>query len=291
MVKKISQNTKTLHIRPNGRSADFITPNFIYGCAGGCRNSYCYVMRHNHESLYINENIDQILGLINKHVNNLPNKTANQTDPKYWTYDIGCSTDVCLHWKHTNWLKIFDFFKEHPRAKATFATKYVNFKLLEFNPQDKVRIRFSLMPPSMSNLLEPKTSPVVERIKAVNIFVESGYDVHLNFSPIVACEGWLIEYTKLFQDIDQYIDVRYKSSIKAECIFLTHNDRQHQRNLEAGRLESEALIWKPEIQEDKISEYGGTAVRYKAGVKSNFIKRWKTLHNQLIPWNTIRYIF
>ncbi len=58
MVKKIVQNTKTLHVRPNGRSADYITPNFIYGCAGGCRNSYCYVMRHNYETLYINENID-----------------------------------------------------------------------------------------------------------------------------------------------------------------------------------------------------------------------------------------
>lgn len=34
MIKKINQNTKTLHIRPNGRSADYITPNFIYGCAG-----------------------------------------------------------------------------------------------------------------------------------------------------------------------------------------------------------------------------------------------------------------
>lgn len=51
MVKKIVQNTKTLHVRPNGRSADYITPNFLYGCAGGCRNSYCYVMRHNYEIL------------------------------------------------------------------------------------------------------------------------------------------------------------------------------------------------------------------------------------------------
>ncbi len=61
MIKKIVQNTKTLHVRPNGRSADYITPNFMYGCAGGCRNSYCYVMhitmRH-YISIYINENID-----------------------------------------------------------------------------------------------------------------------------------------------------------------------------------------------------------------------------------------
>lgn len=260
MVRKIVQNTKTLHVRPNGRSADYITPNFIYGCAGGCRNSYCYVMRHNYETLYINENIDQILDVLDKHVASLPTKISNQTDSKYWTYDIGCSTDVSLHWKHTNWLKIFNFFKEHPHAKATFATKYVNPKLLNFNPEGKIRIRFSLMPARISEILEPKTSPIIERIKAVNIFIEAGYEVHLNFSPIIAYEGWLTEYAKLFEDLDQYINNRYKPFIKAECIFLTHNDKQHERNIASNRLESEALIWQPNIQENKVSEYGGKAV-------------------------------
>ncbi|RYE05854.1 MAG: lyase [Rickettsiaceae bacterium] len=291
MIKRVIQNTKTLKIRPNGRSADYITPNFIYGCAGGCRNSYCYVMRYNYESLYINQNIDQILHIVEKHIANLPEKIANQTDAKYWTYDIGCSTDVCLHWKHTDWLKIFNFFKKNTRAKATFATKYVNFKLLEFNPDQKIRIRFSLMPAAMSNILEPKTSAIIERIKAINIFIESGYEVHLNFSPIVAYEGWLTDYAELFETIDNNIKDQYKSLVKAECIFLTHSDQQHQRNMEANKVESEFFIWQPAIQEQKISEYGGKAVRYKKGIKSNFINRWQALHDELISWNEIRYIF
>ncbi|WP_010302029.1 SPL family radical SAM protein [Candidatus Odyssella thessalonicensis] len=291
MAQLFIRNTKTLHIRPNGRSADFITPNFIYGCAGGCRNSYCYVMRHNHESIYVNENVDQILRIIDKHLNSLPLKIPNQTDPKYWTYDIGCSTDVSLHWKHTNWLKVFEFFKEHFAAKATFATKYVNSKLLDFNPNKKVRIRFSLMPQNISLILEPNTSPIIDRIKAINTFIEAGYEVHLNFSPIVAYEGWLNDYEILFKDLSELIKEQHKPFIKAECIFLTHNDKQHERNILSNRFESEALIWKPEIQESKISEYGGKAVRYKAKVKSNFIQRWTVLHNRIIPWNTIRYIF
>ncbi|KJW02575.1 putative spore photoproduct lyase [Rickettsia endosymbiont of Ixodes pacificus] len=228
---------------------------------------------------------------MDKHIASLPTKISNQTDSKYWTYDIGCSTDVSLHWKHTNWLKIFNFFKEHPRAKATFATKYVNPKLLNFNPEGKIRIRFSLMPARISEILEPKTSPIIERIKAVNIFIEAGYEVHLNFSPIIAYEGWLTEYAKLFEDLDQYINNQYKPFIKAECIFLTHNDKQNERNIASNRLESEALIWQPNIQENKVSEYGSKAVRYKAGIKSNFIQRWNVLHNRLIPWNQIRYIF
>lgn len=291
MVKIIPQKTKTLHVRINGRSADYITPNFIYGCLGGCRNSYCYVMRNNYNSVYVNENIDQILAVLGKHIDALPPKTPNQTDEKYWTYDIGCSTDVSLHFMQTDWLKIFEFFKTNPKAKATFATKYVNKKLLDFNPARKVRIRFSLMPQSKSSLLEPKTSPIIDRIKAINLFIEAGYDVHLNFSPIVAYEGWLDEYAELFEYLNEQIKDEYKTEVKAECIFLTHEEKQHERNLSAGKNDSEALIWQPELQESKISEYGGSAVRYKRGVKSNFIKRWTALHDKIIAWNKIRYIF
>ncbi len=291
MVKLIYQSTKTLHIRPNGRSADFIAPNFIYGCAGGCRNSYCYVMRYNDKSIYINENIDEILGILNKHIIKLPTKVPNQTDEKFWTYDIGCSTDLSLHWKHTNWLKIFDFFKSHPKAKATFATKYINTSMLEFNPQQKVRIRISLMPSNISNILEPNTSPVIDRIKAINNYVEAGYELHLNFSPIVAYPGWLEDYARLFDQLNKNIDDKYKPVIKAECIFLTHTLKQHDKNLKSGHIQSEALIWKPEVQEMKISQYGGEVVRYKTYIKQNFIQRWSKLHQSIIPWNEIRYIF
>ncbi len=45
--------------------------------------------------------------------------------------------------------------------------------------------------------------------------------------------------------ISQYINNQYKPFIKAECIFLTHNDKQHERNIASNRLESEALIWQP----------------------------------------------
>ncbi|MCC2644550.1 MAG: hypothetical protein K0R94_328 [Burkholderiales bacterium] len=291
MVQLISHATKTLHIRPNGRSADYITPNFIYGCAGGCRNTYCYVMRNNYKTIYINENIDEIIKTIEIHLSTLSDKIPNQTDDKYWTYDIGCSTDVSLHWKHTNWIKVFDFFKSHPRAKATFATKYVNNKMLEFNPDNKIRLRFSLMPQSISEILEPKTSSIQDRIEAINTFINAGYEVHLNFSPIVAYPKWLEDYAVLFKELNNNIDNKYKPLIKAECIFLTHNTAQHERNILNGYTNSENLIWKPEVQEDKVSEYGGKALRYKGYIKKDFIRRWLALHQSILPWNNIRYIF
>lgn len=286
------QLTKTLKIRPNGRSADFVTPNFIYGCAGGCRNSYCYVMRYNYEKIYINDNSDQILAAIATHVDNLPvPKPANQTDPVFWTYDIGCATDISLHWKHYDWRKVFNFFRDIPTIKATFATKYVNPKMLSYSPQYKIRIRFSLMPQKISHILEPRTSSIEERISIIPLFIEQGYEVHLNFSPIVVYKEWLADYEALFKQIDHSLPSTIKENILAECIFLTHNYWQHERNLAEGRNDIENLLWLPKWQEGKQSEYGSEAVRYHRKIKSQLITKWQKLHQKIIPWNKIRYIF
>jgi spore photoproduct lyase len=47
----------------------------------------------------------------------------------------------------------------------------------------------------------------------------------------------------------------YKSEVLAEVIFLTHNAKKHQYNLD-NNLPGEDLLWTPEIQENKTSQYG-----------------------------------
>ena len=292
MAKLKRQRTKTLSIKANDRSSDFVTPNFVYGCLGGCRNTYCYVMRYNWEQVYLNENLEEILQKLELHVAALPfPKPANQVDPTFWTYDIGCSTDIPLHWKHYPWERVFNFFKRHPKAKATFATKYVNRALLEYRAEKKVRIRFSLMPQSISSVLEPNTAPIADRLAAIVPFSEAGYEVHLNFSPIVVHEGWLEAYKQLFEAVAAAVPETLRAEVKAEAIFLTHNPWQHQRNLEKGMDQSEALLWQPQLQEEKLSQYGSQALRYKIPLKREWIQQWQALHQQLIPWNEIRYIF
>jgi spore photoproduct lyase len=171
---------------------------------------------------------------------------------------------------------------------ASFATKYVNDKLLSYNAKSKVRIRFSLMPQHYSDLLEPNTSPILDRIKAIDRFIEAGYDVHINFSPVIVHDRWLEHYEYLFKQVEEH--VKHKDLVKAEVIFLTHNKGKHDYNLMYG-LKGEHLLWKPEIQENKISQYGGENIRYKHDLKKEYIKQWTELHDQIIPWNTIRYIF
>jgi spore photoproduct lyase len=282
----VNTKRKNLIIRPSGRSTDFLTPTIIMGCGFQC--SYCYCKRYKTEGVDVATNINDILTEINHHVWFADVEKPNQTHPEFVSYDLGCNSDMALHAKHYDWRKVFDFFKNHPKAMGSFATKYVNEDLLTYNPEGKIRIRFSLMPEKYANKLEPNTTSIDLRIKNIDRFIKAGYDVHINFSPVIVEKDWLIEYGELFRKVQG--GVEYKDKVKAEVIFLTHNEGKHQYNLH-NSLFGEELLWKPEIQENKTSQYGGNNIRYKHDLKSQYIKQWVELHDSIIPWNTIRYIF
>jgi spore photoproduct lyase len=276
------QRTKTLTTRDNGRSSDAISPNFIYGCLGGCMKSYCYVGRYNHDKVYINENTEQILASIYAWVDKqVWPKVPNQVDDTYYCVDIGCSTDVPLHSKHYPWQQVFDFFNTQYKLKTTFATKYpTKFKLEEYNlAPGKHRIRVSLMPQFISSILEPNTDSIADRIAMIPI-LQTKMEVHINFSPIVYYPTWLEDYEELFKQL-QGID------FKSECIFMTYNVNQFSRN--GGDVNY--YLWQPSIQESKNSEYAADNIRYQWQFKNSLIQQFKELYSKYFPLETIRYIF
>ena len=284
-MKIIHQKTKTLITRDNGRSSDAVSPNFIYGCLGGCMSSYCYVGRYNHDRVYINENTEDILQSIAQWVNKQEwPKKPNQCDDKYYTIDIGCSTDVALMTKHYQWEKVFEYFDTYEMPKSTFATKYPTM----FRPNekftlhpDKHRVRVSLMPQLYSDLLEPDTDTIEERIWSIPR-LQQYMEVHINFSPIVYTDGWLHEYRKLFQQLKAV-----GADVKCECIFLTHNVHQHERNSDIVR----DILWRPDIQESKDSQYAANNIRYQWKLKKEMINQFTKLYAEFFDPANIRYIF
>lgn len=282
-------NRKAMIIRESGRSSDFITPSFGYGCLYKC--TYCYMRRHVKNGLTIAKNTEEIIDAIARHLWLLKwPKEPNQTHSKYYTYDFSCNEDYVLHAKYHNWEYLFDYFKNDPKAMGTAATKYVNKNLLSYNANRKVRIRFSIMPQKLSDILEPGTSKIIDRIKAVNDFYEAGYDVHLNYSPIIMYEDFQKDYNDLFRLVDSIVDKSIKNKVKAECIFLTHNKEMHKYNV-INDVNGEKYLWRPELQEPKTSEYGCLNIRYNRHNKKQYIKDFKQLHNTVVPWQKIRYIF
>ena len=280
---------KSMIIRPSGRSTDFIAPSFGHGCLYNC--SYCYMKRNKPEGLTVATNTTDILTEINSHAFFATVDKPNQTG-EYITYDISCNEDFALHAKYHDWKTIFKFFRDHPLAMGSFATNCVNKDLLDFNPEGKIRIRFSMMPAELQKPLEPNTAGIYERLFAVKLFLNAGYEVHLNFSPVIVHDSWLQSYMSLFNTIDGIAKSNgwADDRVKAEVIFLTHNEAKHWYNVE-HKIPGEEFLWTPKIQEDKTSQYGGKNVRYEHKRKAQYIDQFRQIHTGILPWNTIRYMF
>ena len=284
---------KAFPFRDNGRSSDFVAPGISNGCAMAC--AYCYVPRRkgfaNPITTYVN--IEAIQRAISRHATTRPRvrPEPSQVDPSRWVYEIGengdCSADALLS---DNLRDLVTMFRHLPNAKATFATKYVNRALLNYEPRGKTRLRFSLMPPKMSTLVDVRTSRIEDRIEAVNDFVSAGYEVHLNFSPVIVYEGWEADYAALFEQVDDTLNDQSKAQLASEVIFLTHNAGLHEVNLQ-WHPKAEEHLWRPDLQEVKISNTGGENVRYRHGFKGTLIARFRALLNKHLPYCRIRYIF
>src|SRR4051794_4787969 len=224
---------KSLSARPNTRSSHFVAPSHSNGCTMSC--SYCYVPRRkgfaNPITIFVN--IGQLCTYLQKHA-------AKQglfiqpdhIDRNYWVYEIGengdCSADAAIC---DNVKDLVDLFKKIPNAKLTFATKFVNKELLTYDPQMKTRIRFSLMPHKMSRLVDVRTTPISDRIDVMNDFVDAGYEVNVNFAPVIFYDNWVEDWQILFDEINGKLNEKSKKQLIAEIIFLTHNQQLHEVNM------------------------------------------------------------
>lgn len=283
---------KGLSSRPNGRSADFIAPSSSNGCAMAC--AYCYVARRKGHANPITAfvNVQDICGAIARHAAKQGAKPEpNQVDRLDWVYDLGENGDLSVDaLVSDNVRDLVALFRDLPYAKASFATKYVNPDLLGYDPQRQTRIRMSLMPARMAKLLDVRTSPVAERVAAIGELHRAGYELHLNFSPVVLHEGWEAGWAELFAQLDDVLPAGVKDELAAEVIMLTHNRDLHDVNL-AWHPQAEALLWRPDIQEEKISQNGQLNLRYRAEWKGRWLARFRVLLAKHMPYCRVRYAF
>lgn len=283
---------KSLSARRNERSSDWIAPSTANGCAMAC--AYCYVPRRNGYANPITTfvNIEQICGYLSRHAARQGVKPEpNQCDPAAWVYDIGensdCSVDATVS---DNVRDLIATFRSLPNAKASFATKFVNRDLLGCDPQQRTRVRFSLMPEDISRKVDLRTSRIADRIAAIDDFVEAGYEVHLNFSPVIVHEGWLETWSELFDQIDAAISTKTQAQLACEVIFLTHNEPLHEVNL-GWYPRGEEVLWRPDLQQKKMSQNGQLNVRYRTGLKGQYVAQLLELMERKLPYCRVRYAF
>ena len=174
-----------------------------------------------------------------------------------------------------DYLKRYD---NHPRLNSTMATKYPGLLTLDVSSfNKKPRVRVSLMPQKYSDILEPKMSSILSRIHDINRLKALGWEVHVNYSPLVFYPGWKDEYDNLFSKVK---DVAGEN--KCEVIALTNHKLQ---------------MAKSSIEAQEIMRYS-SEVKNKSGVmrypiihKTRLLNEFKEIYSKYFSLDTIRYIF
>tara|TARA_R100000388_G_C7227198_1_gene152450 strand:- start:186 stop:1019 length:834 start_codon:yes stop_codon:yes gene_type:complete len=273
------QRTKTLVTKPNNNSANCIAPNVIYGCFGGCVDTYCYMSRYNGRRVFVNENVDQIFKSVVEWEKTFY-KEPDQQDPIYTMVDIACNSDLVLMQKHMpepliDYLKRYD---DHPQLNSTMATKYPGLLKLDVNHFNKPpRVRVSLMPQKYSNILEPKMQSISSRIDDINRLKQLGWEVHCNYSPLIFHLLWKELYDELFAEVKEKAGIN-----KCEVIALTNHKNQMARSSE---LAKELMRRSSEIKN------ASGIMRYPLIHKTRLLNEFKEIYSKYFPLNTIRYIF
>ena len=273
------QKTKTLVTKDNNNSANCIAPNLIYGCFGGCVNTYCYMSRYNGNRVFVNTNVDDIFNSVVEWEKGFT-KVPDQQDPRWTMVDIACNSDLVLMQKHLpehlmDYLKRYD---DHHTLNTTMATKYPGLLKIQVNHFNKrPRVRVSLMPQVYSDVLEPKMQKIDSRIKDINRLKQLGWEVHCNYSPVVFYKGWEEEYDSLFAQVKEQAGIN-----KCEVIALTNHKNQMARS-------------SPEAQElmkysNEVKNKQGI-MRYPLSYKYKLIDKFKQIYQRYFPLDTIRYIF
>ena len=272
------QKTKTLVTKDNNNSANCIAPNLIYGCYGTCK-TYCYMSRYNGDRVYVNSNVEDIFNSVVEWEKNFT-KVPDQQDPVYTMCDISCNSDLVLMQKHMpislhDYLKMYD---NHPRLNSTMATKYPGLLTLDVNHfNKKPRVRVSLMPQKYSNVLEPKMQSIESRITDIDRLEKLGWEVHINYSPLIFYPGWKEEYDNLFSKVKAL-----QKELKCEVIALTN----HKLQMEKSSADAQELMkYSSEIKNSQ------GIMRYPLKYKSKLIEEFKEIYSRYFDLSTIRYIF
>ena len=273
------QETKTLVTKPNNNSANAIAPNIIYGCFGGCVGTYCYMSRFNGKRVFVNTNVDDIVSSVFKWADTY-NKVPDQQDPVYKMVDIACNTDLVLMQKHLpiNLEEYLMKYDAHSEVNTTMATKYPGLLKLDVNHfNKKPRVRVSLMPQSYSDILEPKMQSIESRIKDIDRLKKLGWEVHINYSPVIIYKNFRQEYIDLFELVKKEAGIN-----KCEVIFLTNHPMQMER---VDGLASEMMG-----KSNQVKNASGV-MRYPLDYKSKAINIFKEEYAKFFNLDTIRYIF
>ena len=207
---------KTHKYTPNHKISDFLVPYTSSGCGAMCL--YCYLVCNYNKCSYLRlfVNREQMLDKL---------KAAAMASEKELTFEIGSNSDLILENTITGNLPwTIENFSKQERGYITFPTKFDMVKpLLTLDHRGRVIVRMSVNPQEIIRETEFGTSPLKNRIKALNLLADAGYRVGILIAPVIMAENWKVLYKDLLDTLETGLSPRVKKGMSVEVIFMTYS--------------------------------------------------------------------
>lgn len=217
---------KTHRYAENQKISDYLVPFTSSGCTAMCL--YCYLVCNYNKCAYLRLFVNR-----EQMMDRLIRTSKKCSDPL--TFEIGSNSDLVLENMITDNLEwVIPAFAREGRGRITFPTKFASVKpLLNLEHQGKTIFRMSVNPQEIIDQIELGTSPLKQRIQAVNEMCEAGYPVGILIAPIILNDGWKEKYLELIDQLADELTEKTKKAMTIEMIFMTYSFVQNAINQEA----------------------------------------------------------
>lgn len=268
---------KTHKYVENFKVSDFLVPYTSSGCSAMCL--YCYLVCNYNKCSYLRlfVNREQML-------DKLMTFSRKSTSP--FTFEIGSNSDLVLENTITdNLVWTIEEFARSGRGKLTFPTKFDMVEpLLSLDHKGKTIFRMSVNPQDIIGKIELGTSPLDNRINALNKMCDADYPVGLLIAPVIMLDDWKEQYTKLLDVLAVKLSQKVKNEMFIEIIFMTYSYIHKVINLEA-------FPHVPELySKENMVARGRGKYRYRAELKEDGEKFLRQEIEKRFPQTKILYV-
>lgn len=207
---------KTHKYVENQKVSDFLVPYTSSGCTALCL--YCYLVCNYNKCSYLRlfVNREQMMDKLIKYTNN---------SPEPFTFEIGSNSDLILENTITGNLPwTIEQFAKSNKGFITFPTKFdMVDDILNCNHDERVIFRMSVNPQEIIKMIELKTSPLKNRIQAINKMRKAGYKVGILIAPVIFVDNWKELYHGLMEQLYNELSDEVKKDVFFEVIFMTYS--------------------------------------------------------------------
>jgi len=268
---------KTHKFIENHKVSDYLVPYTSSGCIAMCM--YCYLVCNFNKCSYLRlfVNREEMLEKIIK--------VANKEDKKL-TFEIGSNSDLILENTITNNLVwTIENFRKSPKGMLTFPTKFdMVDPILPLKHDGKVVVRMSVNPSEIIKQIEIGTSPLKNRVIAINKLKHAGYKIGILIAPVILVDEWM----RLYEDLIKYLYDNLSSEVKKdvffEIIFMTYSYVHRMINNEA--FPDRINLYNKDI----MTVRGRGKYMYKKEIKKQGEIIFKEKLKKYFPNNDILYI-